>query len=87
MNAALGKDHWPTTTALLIGGGLRGNRVIGETDDFMNAQHVNFATGEVDTNGKYVTSADFIASILDWVGVRPEDWIPEGQVITALANA
>jgi hypothetical protein len=88
MNSAFGKDHWPTTTALLIGGGLEGNRVIGETDESMNAQHLDFATGQVDvTNGKYVTSADFIATILDWVGVRPEDWLPEGQVITALANA
>jgi hypothetical protein len=89
MNAAGGKDHWPTTTALLIGGGLQGNRVIGETDEFMNAQHIDFATGEVvdAKNGMYVTSADFIASILDWVGVRATDWLPEGQVITALANA
>jgi hypothetical protein len=88
MNSAGGKDHWPTTSALLIGGGLRGNRVIGETDEFMNAQHLDFATGAVDVkNGKYVTSADFIATILDWVGVVPEDWLPEGQVITALADA
>jgi hypothetical protein len=81
-----GKDHWPTTTALLIGGGIQGNRIIGGTDSIMNARPLNFDTGlPDDANGRLVTSADFIATILDYVGVVHSDW-SDGEVIRALAN-
>jgi hypothetical protein len=86
--ASPGKDHWPTTTALLLGGGLRGDRVLGATDELMNALPMNFATGEVDEkNGDIVTHTDFLATILDYAGVDPAGWLPEGKVITALADA
>jgi uncharacterized protein (DUF1501 family) len=83
-----GKDHWPTTTAMLIGGGLEGNRVIGGTDELMNALPMNFDSGAVDeSKGDIVTHPDFLATILHYVGVQQDAWLPEGRVITALADA
>ncbi len=34
MNARAGRDHWPRTmTTLMAGGGVRGGRVVGASDD------------------------------------------------------
>ena len=32
-NAGNGKDHWPITSMMMMGAGIRGNRVIGATDE------------------------------------------------------
>ena len=54
----------------------------------MNALPLDWATGQVDkTSGMLVTTADFIATVLEYVGVDHRSWLPEGEVITALANA
>jgi uncharacterized protein (DUF1501 family) len=49
--AAGGKDHWPVTSALLMGPGIAGGRVIGATDDAQLARKVNPKTLKLDKNG------------------------------------
>ncbi len=45
VNASMGKDHWMTTSALLIGGGIRGGQVFGGYNDAMAGELVHPETG------------------------------------------
>lgn len=51
MNASMGKDHWTTTSLMLLGGGIRGGQVIGGYDDNMGGVPVIASTGESDPDG------------------------------------
>lgn len=62
-NATSGKDHWNITSMMLMGPGIRGNRVIGGTDDGYRALAVNPDTLELDENG-IVIQPDHIHSAL-----------------------
>ncbi len=64
LNAAEGKDHWPFTSALLVGGGLSGGRTIGGTDGSGVGQRVDLATGEVYEGGERLTPASLAAGVL-----------------------
>ncbi len=46
LNAQGGKDHWPTTSAMLIGADVVGGRVYGGTDDGLVARGLDRSTGE-----------------------------------------
>ena len=52
-----GKDHWPTTTVLLMGSMLQGNRVIGASDAGVMAQPVDPVTLAVSDTGVNITHA------------------------------
>lgn len=71
-----GKEHWPHTSALVIGAGVAGGRVIGGTDDLLESRPVDLATGAVDESGTIPTYANFAAGILAMTGIDPEEWLP-----------
>jgi hypothetical protein len=50
-NDGNGKDHWSITSMMLMGGGIRGNRVIGATDERHRPHTVNPQTLALDPNG------------------------------------
>ncbi len=50
-NVSMGKDHWTTTSMMLIGGGIQGGRLIGGYDDNMGGVPVIPSTGESDPTG------------------------------------
>lgn len=83
-NADGGKDHWPITSAMVIGAGVRGGATYGATDDGLDALPVNLATGVVDqTSGMRPTYAHFAAGVLELVGVEPESVLPDTEVYRA----
>jgi len=75
LNDDNGKDHWPTTSALLLGSGLHGGRVFGGTDDNLDAQAVDLASGALTSGGTLLRYDHFAAGLLQWVGVDPYAWI------------
>lgn len=75
-NAALGKDHWPHASALLIGAGVSGGRVVGGTDELQESLPIDFLTGEVDPRGQLLKYDNLLAGILAMVGVDHEPWMP-----------
>jgi hypothetical protein len=75
-NAELGKDHWPHTSALLLGGPVRGGRVCGGTDGLLESLPMDLATGEVDPAGALCKYDNFAAGILAMIGVDPERYLP-----------
>jgi hypothetical protein len=75
-NAELGKDHWPHTSALLLGGPVRGGRTCGGTDGLLESLPMDLATGEVDPAGSLCKYDNLAAGILAMIGVDPERYLP-----------
>ncbi len=76
MNDAMGKDHWPVTSALLMGAGVAGGMTYGATNDLVESVPVNFMTGLPDESGSGLTSSSFVAGVLDLVGADTSTLMP-----------
>lgn len=83
LNSAQGKDHWPVTSALVLGAGVAGGKVVGATTDALDAAPVDFETGAPDPKGKPITYADFAAGLLAHVGVDPGPHVLTGAPLHA----
>jgi hypothetical protein len=84
LNAGLGKDHWPVTSGLVIGGGLRGGRVLGATDALLGAKSMDFATGAPSASGKQLQTSNLIAGFLGVAGVDASTYVPGAEPFDAL---
>jgi hypothetical protein len=76
LNAAGGKDHWPVTSALVIGAGVRGGRAYGGTNDRLEARPIDLATGEVAASGGTLQTNQLAAGVLELAGADPATWFP-----------
>lgn len=86
LNEALGKDHWPVTSALFFGGGLPGGRSLGATGDNLEALPVDFTTGAPSTEGTIVQYSNLVSSLLGAVGVDPAGYLPNVEPFHALVG-
>ena len=68
-NSNRGKDHWNVTSMMAMGAGIRGNRVIGATDDNFEARAVNSQSLQVDNNGIILTPEHIYVALRDLAGV------------------
>ncbi len=73
LNSWAGKDHYTVTSAMLVGGGVRGDRVIGEYDERMLGKPVHLGTGELDSGGTSLVAANFGATLLAAGDVDPAE--------------
>jgi uncharacterized protein (DUF1501 family) len=73
-----GKDHWPVTSAMVLGAGVAGGRMIGATDDLMQGVGTNPETGAVDPAALAIDHRSFAAGVLEAVGVDPSEPIGDG---------
>ncbi len=80
-NSDGGKDHWPVTSAMVLGGGVTGGRVLGGTSDTLDSLPVDLATGELDDAGRTIGYDHFAAGVLEFVGVDPTEWLPDAEVL------
>lgn len=69
LNAAAGKDHWPVTSAMVMGAGVRGGRAYGATTDGVDTRPIDFATGAPSESGRTLMSNHFVAGVLELCGV------------------
>ncbi len=76
LNAQDGKDHWPTTSMILLGGGVEGGRTVGATDDQLTGAPMDLATGGLDPGGARLTVANLLSGLLSGFDVDPEAWFP-----------
>jgi len=76
INNEEGKDHWPYTSVLLIGGGVKGGTVLGETDDTLSGLGINFESGVLETEGRILSSANLGAGLLDLAGIDSNLYLP-----------
>lgn len=64
-----GKDHWNVTSMMAMGSGIRGNRVIGGTNDHVEALRLNPQTLAVDPNGITLTPQHVHVALRKMAGV------------------
>lgn len=84
LNTAQGKDHWPVTSCLLFGAGVKGGQVFGATDDSQNALNVDFNSAAVTDAGKQIQTSNLVATVMTMVGVDPQPHFPGVEPLHAL---
>ena len=87
INSDGGKDHWPSTSALIVSGSIEGGRVLGGTDEgTLEALPVDLHTGSVDENGSTLSYDRFVAGVLHAVGVDTEEYLPNVEVLHGIID-
>ena len=74
LNGSGGKDHWTTTSLMLMGGGIRGDQVVGAYKADMSGVPVVPDTGELDESGVggvLIDPGHIGATLLHLAGVDP----------------
>jgi hypothetical protein len=77
LNALGGKDHWPYTSAMLLGAGVRGGQVFGASDANLIGEKIDFATGEPSANGAVLDIANLHAGLLAAFDIDPAQHLPD----------
>ncbi len=75
LNTFTGKDHWPYTSVMMIGGGLIGDRVIGGFDENYYGENVDPATGDVSDTGQVLSAEAIGATLLAIADIDPTDYV------------
>ncbi len=75
-NWKTGKDHWPHTSMILVGAGVRGGAVVGATDAAVESVPVDLETGEPDPSGALNKYDNVAAGLLAHMGIDPEPYLP-----------
>lgn len=76
-NGSMGRDHWPWASWVAMGSGIRGNQVIGSTDEGLIAENTNLTTGlRDDTNGVGLGAEHIGVALLKLGAVDPEKHLP-----------
>jgi len=83
-NGAVGRDHWPYTSMLVAGSGVRGNRTFGGTDEGFIALPCDFETGQTNSSGAMLGTEHVGTALLQLGGLDPEKHLPGVQPLTGL---
>lgn len=83
-NATFGRDHWPFTSMMLVGPGLRGGRVVGGYTARYGGIGADPATGEPDPARPGIAAADIGATLLALGDVDPGEALPFATPLTGI---
>ncbi len=83
-NGARGRDHWPYTSMLVLGAGIRGNRVIGATDPGLIAEPTDLVTGEQRASGAIIGTENVGTALLKLGGLDPDQHLQGVQPLDAM---
>lgn len=75
LNSFNGKDHWPYTSALLIGAGLTGDRVVGDFDSNYYGKNIDPASGELSESGEVLSAESLGATLLAMADIDPAEYV------------
>jgi uncharacterized protein (DUF1501 family) len=84
LNAGEGKDHWPFTSAMVVGKGVAGGQILGGTDEYLAGQPVDLDSGELYTSGEVMTPLNLMAAVLESFGADPGDWLEDATSLGGL---
>jgi uncharacterized protein (DUF1501 family) len=87
LNYKGGRDHWPTMSALLFGGGVAGGSVVGATDDDLRGVSVDLATGRPSERGVILRVGHLAAGLVVHAGLDPARFLPGQEPLTAVSFA
>ncbi len=82
-----GRDHWTTTSALLIGGGIAGGRTIGRVGDDFTGRAIDLASGEVSDHGVVLGPDHLGATLLALADIDPAEWTSASPLLAALSGS
>jgi len=85
-NSTGGKDHWPETSAMVLGAGVAGGRSLGATDAQLNAAPVDLASGQASSSGQTARYDHFAAGILQLLDVDSDEWFPGLEAYSAFIS-
>ena len=71
LNANNGKDHWPYTSAMVVGPNLVGDRVIGGFDRQFYGKSIDSVTGDLFEGGEILSAESLGATLLAMADVDP----------------
>jgi len=80
-NATQGRDHWPYTSAMIIGPGIQGNRTIGAFNDVYAGIGVDPKTGDLDSNRVGIDAPMLGATLLALGDVDPGQFLKNPEVV------
>jgi hypothetical protein len=86
LNGNEGKDHWPYTSAMVMGPGLRGGRVVGATNEFYYGKTIDMDSGDLWRDGQDLTVGNLGATLLASAGVDPGDYLPGVSPVLGLLS-
>ncbi len=75
LNAFNGKDHWPYTSAMLIGPRLLGDRVIGGFDSSYYGRLIDPVSAERDDDGQILSAESLGATLLALADIDPAAYV------------
>jgi len=75
LNVFSGKDHWPYTSAMIVGPRLTGSRVVGGFDRQYYGQSVDTVSGEVSDTGAVLSAESIGATLLAMADIDPTPYV------------
>ena len=78
LNSLGGRDHWTTTSAMLVGSGVAGGQVVGGYDDEVVGAPTALSTGELSSGGTRMLSSHLGATLLALGDVDPGGFVGGG---------
>lgn len=73
LNASNGRDHWPCTSALILGPGVRGGQAVGAYNAQLYGQPVDLASGEASESGTWLGPEHLGATLLALADIDPRE--------------
>lgn len=86
VNNSMGKDHWPVTSAIVLGAGVAGGQTYGASDSSLGAMSIDLRTGAPNPGGSQLQTSNLIAGLLSIAGVEPEPHFPGVEPFRAIAG-
>lgn len=84
LNASGGRDHWPYTSAMLIGPGLTGDRVVGGLDPYYYGLNIDPDSAELYEGGSAITPASLGATLMVLAGLDSQAFLPGVSPLTGM---
>ena len=84
LNATDGKDHWPYSSALVVGPGLLGGRTVGGFDSYYYGRRLDLGTGDFDDDGRDLGTDVMGATLLRLAGLDNEAFLPGVGVLEGI---
>ncbi|MCB9764986.1 MAG: DUF1501 domain-containing protein [Alphaproteobacteria bacterium] len=81
-----GKDHWPYTSALVLGSGIAGGRTLGGMDESFYGWKLDPTTGERRDDGVRLSFAELGATLMALGDVDPGERLPEAGLLEAILS-
>ncbi len=79
LNDTGGRDHWPFTSAMVIGNTITGGRSIGAYSEYFTGVGFDLVTGELQPESVGISAADFGATLLALADIDPASALPSAR--------